>query len=846
MNISYEWLRSLVPVSHTANELRDLITAHTAPVDAVLPLRSDLAGVVIARVIEARRHPDSDHLWVTRVDAGGPELVDVVCGAQNVTEGKLYPFAPAGTTLPGGLKLEKRKIRGAMSNGMLCSSRELGLGDDHQGILELQIEATPGMPFLDAVPVGDTRIVIDTPPNRPDLLSHRGVAREIAAVTGAPLRTDDARTSPSGAPRRAEFEGVTGDVTVRLDHPEGAPRYMGAVIRGVKVGASPQWLVERLEAVGSRSINNIVDATNYLLHELGQPMHAFDLATLAGPRVVIRRAMRGERLKTLDGVERDLRPEMTVIADANRAQAVAGVMGGADSEVSESTSDIFLEVALFDPKRTRATRLALGLNTDASYRFERGVDPELQPEALARAVALIIDLAGGTVADAPVDLFPHPESRPSILMRAARIAHVLGAPIAPAEARRLLTAVGFVVEPRGSSEMSVTVPSWRRDVDREIDLIEEIARLRGYDSFPSDIRPYRPGTTADAPLVATTRRIRSQLAAAGLYEARPMPFVPGASTGYVRVSNPLAEDEAYLRRSLLESLGRRAEHNLARMVGDVRIFEVGSVFEPAKAGELPDEFVHAALLVMGARRPPHFTEPRPPAYDEWDAKGLAERLARAAFEGAAIEIAPASDVGSAADGRAPAVGDGSAAAAIAHAVGAGKDGGQVSPLSGVAGGDPLWEILVGGERVGTVTRVPLDAPVWASPAFGVELRLGRAPFDPAISLAAVAASHAAPPPFRPIPATPAVQVDLALLVPDGTSAGEVERVIRAVSGDLLERLELFDEFTGAGIPAGFRSLAWRLTYRHRERTLRDKEVEGRRDKLLRTLENELRVRARTV
>jgi phenylalanyl-tRNA synthetase beta chain len=832
MNISYEWLRSLVPVTLTPNELRDLITAYTAPVDEVVQLRADLANIVVGRVVEAARHPNSDHLWVTKVDAGGTEVLDVVCGAPNVTQGKLYPFAHAGTTLPGGLKLEKRKIRGAISNGMLCSARELGLGDDHQGILELQVDVAPGTPFLDAVPVGDTRIVIDTPPNRPDLVSHRGIAREVAAVTRTPLVAGDVRGgSAPAAPRHVELEGKTGGVTVRLDHPEGAPRYMGAVIRGVKVGPSPSWLAQRLEAVGSRSINNIVDVTNYVMHELGQPMHAFDLAKLGGPAVVIRRARAGERVTTLDGIERALRHEMTVIADSVKPHAIAGVMGGRESEVGEQTTDIFLEVALFEPRQTRATRMALGLPTDASYRFERGVDPELQPEALAHAVALITDLAGGALADAPIDVRPFTQVRAPITLRIDRVRHLLGVALPADECRRLLEGLGFRVAPASTTELAVTAPSWRRDIDREVDLIEEIARLHGYDSFPDEIRPYRPGTTADAPLVAITNRIRERLVVAGLYEARPMPFVRGAESGYVRVANPLAEDEAYLRRSILESLARRAEHNLSRMVGNVRVFEIGSVFEPpAGDGALPDEYVHAALLVMGTRRPAHFTEPRPPAYDEWDAKGLAERMAPAAFAGSEIDLVPAN-------------------------------------------GDRLWDILAGGATVGHVRRVPLDAPVWASPAFGVELRLGGAPFDPAVAAGPAAGRTEPSPPavyvdlqgtarahpraygnlglldvpaFRTIPATPAVELDIALLVPEGTTAADVEQVIRKSGGELLERIELFDEFRGAGLPAGHRSVAWRLTFRHPERTLRDKEVEGRRDKLLRTLENELRVRARTV
>ena len=799
MNISYEWLRSLVPVELSPAELRDLITARCATVDELVELRSDLAGIVLGRVVKAARHPNSDHLWVTRVDAGGPELLDVVCGAPNVTEGKLYPFAPVGTTLPGGLKLDKRKIRGETSNGMLCSARELGLGQDHDGIMELRVDAPPGTPFLQAVPVGDTRIVIDVTPNRPDLLSHLGVAREVAAATGTALRVDGA-SLPGLRASSAEHEGRAGNVGVRVDDPDGAPRYMGAVIRGIAVGPSPAWLVARLEAVGSRSINNVVDITNYLMLELGQPMHAFDLGKLAGGQVVVRRARAGERLTTLDGVERKVTPEMTVIADGERAQAVAGVMGGATSEVSATTRDIFLEVARFDPRRTRATRLALGLTSDASYRFERGIDPELQPLALARAVAMLMERGGGALDGTPVDIHVPAPAREAIDLRSAHVAKMLGVGVPPAECARLLESIGFeaVAMPEAGG-VRVRVPSWRLDVTREIDLVEEVARLRGFESFPTELRPYRPGTTTDAPLVAMTRRVRAALVGAGLFEARAMPFVRGAAEGFVRVANPLAEDEAFLRRSILDTLARRAEHNLARMQGNVRLFEIGSAFSPS-GDVLPAEAVHAAALIMGSRRPPHFTEPKPPAFDEWDAKGLAETMLAALWPNATHSFEP--------------------------------------------GEKALWTVTVDGVAVGAVTAVALDAPVWASPAVGVELRLGPAPLDPA-ARADNRADAGTGARFRPIPVTPAVEFDLALLVPSGTAAAQVEAVIRRSAGEMLERLELFDEFRGSGIPEGYRSVAWRLTFRHPERTLRDKEVEGRRDKLLRTLENELGVRQRT-
>ena len=798
MNASYEWLRAFVPFKLSAAELRDLLTSRCATVEDLVTLREDLGDVLIARVIEASRHPNSDHLWVTKVDAGGAGLLDVVCGAANVTAGALYPFAPVGSTLPGGLKIEKRKIRGESSEGMLCSARELGLGQDHEGIMALTIDAAPGSKFLDAMPIGDTRLVIDVLPNRPDLLSHEGLAREIAAATGESVtRPEIAETKPSTIRTHTvkATSGKVGDVTVKLEDTDGCIRYAGAVITGLKVGPSPDWLVQRLQSAGSRSINNVVDVTNYMLLGFGQPMHAFDLGKIARSTVVVRKSRGEELIKTLDGVDRTLPPGAVVIGDAERAQAIAGVIGGSGSEVSEETTEIFLEVAAFEPARIRATRRRLGISTDASYRFERGVDAEAIPSLMDYAVRLIVSVAGGTPQGSPIDLYPLPKKPQPISLKLVRVSRLLGEPVESAEVERNLRSVGFRIAPEAKDVLKISPPSWRHDVRSDVDLAEEIARLRGYDSFSSELRPFRASAVPDAPLVSVIERLQETLVGAGLNEVRPMPFV-AAGKGAVRVTNPLAEDEAFLRGDLLTTLIGRAEYNLSRMQGNVRLFETGTAFfapEDAgpKAAAVPREEMHVAVLIMGQRAPTHFTKAVQPSYDEWDIKFLAEHAAAAAYPEIPIEMIPGS-------------------------------------------GDVLWEISVGGTRVGAARRLTLDAPVWAKPAFGVE-----------INLEAREQTSAKNKRYRPIPATPRVQVDLALLAPTSVTAAQIDAVIRKEAGELLESLTLFDEFVGQGIQEGSRSLAWALTFRHPERTLKDKEVQGRTDKIVQALAGELGVRQRT-
>lgn len=789
MNISYRWLQALAPgLDASPVEVADRLAAYGAPADEIVDIAANLRDVVIARVVEARRHPNADRLSLCTVDAGGPEPLSVVCGAPNVKAGAFYPFAPVGAALPNGVKIRKAKIRGETSEGMLCSAAELGLGRDHSGILELRGTFVPGELFAGALGLDDARIVLDITPNRGDLLSHIGVARELAG--------SDVRLPPlpgaGDAGRRMAIEGDTaGTIRIRIDDTDGCPRYLAAFIRGVKVGPSPAWLDARLRAIGQRPINNVVDATNYILHELGQPLHAFDAARLGGEQIIVRRAGAGEMLRTLDGIERKLDPSMLVIADGSVPVALAGIMGGQDSEVTDDTVDVLLECALFDPATTRRTRNALGLSTDASYRFERGVDPEGMETALRRAVDLIVAVAGGT-ADGAAHVGAEPRPRRTIVLRESRVEQVLGVPFTTAQLAELLAPIGFDVDARDAESITVRVPGFRSyDVMREDDLVEEVARRHGYDEFPVELRPFRVGALEDHPVSRLEDRLRTLLVAEGFFETRSVPFV-GEKEGDVALLLPLASNESRLRRTLLNTLIHRLEYNFARGIGDVRLFELGTVFAPGEPGELPREATHLGAVFTGARAPEHWSTRTEP-FDVFDLKALGELL------GDALELemrqAEATDLPE------------PFRALLA------------APLFALAAGD--------GEVVGAAGRLnprAIDAPAWAGDTWAIELALRpemlvRREFT-----------------LRPLPLYPGIQRDLALLVPVTIPAGDVEATIRESGGALLQDVAPFDLFVGRGIPDGTRSIAFRLHFRSPERTLTDDEVDQAVDRVLRALE----------
>ncbi len=792
MNISLRWLQDFLRRELDAADVTHRLAMLGAPVDAVEPLYAELAPFVVAQVLEVGAHPDpkATKVRLTKVDDGTGTPLTVVCGAPNVAAGKRYPFARLGTRMPGpkGFTIEPRPIRGVVSQGMLCSARELGLGDEHDGILELDTDVAPGTPFLDAVPLADTRLVVDVTPNRPDLLCHKGVARELSASYGTPFRLPRIPGAEHLDVPAARHTGATDAVAglgIAIEDAESCPRFHAAVIRGATVGPSPEWLRRRLEAVGLRSINNVVDATNYVMFELNQPMHAYDLAKLRGGRLVVRRAHAGERLVTLDDVERPLTPEMVAIGDGEGVIGLAGVMGGATTEVSGESRDILLEAAVWDPARTRRTRRTLNLSTEASYRFERGIDRWGGEAAMRRCIELVLATAGGTLADAPLDLCPAPSYPPRVFLRPSRVAQVLGVELPWAELERHLVAIGAtVVSKPEDARIAVDVPGWRPDLRREIDLVEEIARLHGYDSFPSDLRPFRVGNLPDAPEEAVSAGVRRGLVAEGFYEVVSLPMGADDGPESVRLVNPLAADEAWLRRRLLPGLVRLVEANWANHEADVRLFEIGTAFAAGPSGERPREERRVAVVLTGRREPAHWTASATPTFDLWDLKGRLDAAVALAIPDAEVQVE-----------------------------------------------DQAWVVRDrAGRIVGGGGPLSADAPPWAAPLFGFELLIDPAPRRPA--------------PFTPLPTTPSSERVLALLLAEGVRVRQVEDVVRRAGSPLLERMDVESDYRGAELPPGTRSVAFRLTFRAPDRTLRDNEVDEAETRILAALAAELGIQRR--
>lgn len=788
MNLSRRWLEGFLRRPLNANDAAKRLVMLGAGVDAIEPINGGLADIVVGQVLSAKQHPNADRLRVCLVNDGSREPLHVVCGAPNVTEGKKYPFARVGVTIPGGITLDRRKIRGETSEGMLCSARELGLGQEHDGILELDTDAPPGTPLLDVLPVDDDRFVVDVTPNRPDLLGHKGAARELAFSYNVPFRLPEIPNAPAeglGTLRRVEAERALVDgVSVGTEDPDGCRRFTATVIRGVKVGPSPAWLRNRLAAVGSRSINNVVDATNYVMLELNHPMHAYDLAKVRGPEIVARRARPDEKVVTLDGIERTMTVDMVAIADAGGAIGIGGLMGAANTEVSETTTDLLLECAWFEPKRLRRTRKILNHSTDASYRFERGVDLWGLQEAQRRCVELILATAGGRVTDG-VDVFPQPVNPTRIFLRIRRVQQILGAQLEVPTLEKYLVAIGATVLNKPDDDrLAVDVPGWRPDLVQEVDLIEEIARLHGYDNFPTDLRPYRVGSLEVAPLDRASAQIREGLASRGLLETISLPFGPAEGAGAVRVLNPLSAEDGFLRQTLLPNLVRAVESNWSHQTRDIRLFEIGTGFSLSKSEMRPDERFCVAGIISGERSPAHWSGGSSGDFDGWDIAALFRTAVALAYPAAQVQVDTQGWVARVPDGR----------------------------------------------TVGHARRLSVTPPAWAAPVYGFEVEMARE--------AAQAVR------YRPLATTPAAWRDVNLLLGPGVTVDAVTGATRVAAGALLESVTVQSEFRAESLGEQ-RAVQFRLTFRAPDRTVRDEEVDAAVKKILTALERSLDAKLRT-
>jgi phenylalanyl-tRNA synthetase beta chain len=777
MKIPVRWLLELVETEASAAEIAERLTMAGIEVTSATPLVTGLGGVVVGEVEAVTAHPAGGALTVCRVSTGA-ERFEVVCGAPNVAPAARAAFAPPGATLSGGRRVDAAVIKGTVSHGMLCSEAELGVGEDGAGVLLLPADAPIGGDLVSYLGLDDVILEVEVTPNRPDCLSVLGVAREVAALTRGRLRPPAIAVS--------EAEPAAASLTrVNVEDPDLCPRYAARLITGVRVGPSPVWLAQRLRSAGLRPINNVVDVTNYVMWELGQPLHAFDHARLAEGRIVVRRARPDEAFVTLDGQTRTLDPAMLVIADAARAVAMAGIMGGQSTEVTSATGTVLLEAACFQPASVRRTAKALGLATEASYRFERGADIEGLRDALDRAAQLIAEVSGGCVARGVVDVYPAPRAPRRLRLRLERIQRVLGTCPPAATVGSILTDLGFPTEARDGS-LEVSVPAFRRDVGEEDDLVEEVARVWGYGEIPSTLPSGRLTLTRRPGHLVVRDTVRRTLAAAGYREMVTLSLIDPAYLAHLRwapddsrmvvLRNPLTVDRSVLRPTLLFGLLETLQTNVRRQVPDARLFEVGRVFRSAGLGKLAHEETRLGLLVTGFRGPRSWHSGKPRT-DVFDVKGAVENVVEALGRSeVAVEAVDA-----------PYLEEGRGAT-----------------------------LLVEGTAVGVIGELHPRV----QEAFG----LPAAAFFAEVSLDGLDAAPAREIRHRPLPRFPGVERDLAVVLPVTVPAAEVARVMRAGANPCLRRVLLFDVYTGEQVGPGRKSLAYSLWYQAEDRTLTDAEV----------------------
>ena len=796
MLVPLSWLKEYIDFELSVDELADQLNLSGTAVESVRFMGKGLDYVRIGQLLEVAPHPDADKLSVTKVDVGQAEPLQIVCGAKNIKPGDKVPVALVGANLPNGIEIKAAKLRGVISQGMLCSQIELRLGTDAAGIYILPDDVEIGALFTEALGLDDVVVDLEITPNRPDCLAMIGVAREVRAITGNELRKP--ALSVKEAAGKAEDAA-----TIVIDDLELCPRYAARIIQGVKVGPSPSWMEQRLQKAGMRPINNIVDITNLVMLETGQPLHAFDLKTLKEGKIIVRRAEPGEKITTLDGVERELDRNMLVIADAEVPVALAGVMGGAETEVTDTTVDILLESAYFEPDSIMRTARKMGLLSEASARFEKGIDPNGAVYAADRAAQLIAEYAGGEVLAGVIDVYPNKIEARTLSLRTARVNGILGTKLSLREITDILEKLELTVSVvDGTDDMSVSVPTFRPDLEREIDLIEEIARIFGYNNIESTLPESSGKQGGLSHRQKTEESIKARLLASGLSEIITYSLIDPREVDklqvpdgdpwrwFVKLMNPLSEELSVLRTTLLVNLLKVLKYNVNREQYDVQVFEVGHIFWHENGKEMPDEEAMLGIALTGAWQA-----------DEWHAK--ARNIDFFDLKGAVEAVLDEIGV------------TGWSLRQFAHpALHPGKSA----------------ELLIGDEPIGYFGELHPDVLA----AFDLPIAyVGELNMDKLIDNAVLSRELAE------IPKHPAITLDIAVLVDEAVAQEKLIELIEAEGKPLLEQAKLFDLYTGKGVPDGKKSMAYTMVFRAPERTLTDEETLDARDRIIARLNQEL-------
>lgn len=795
MRVPLGWLSEYVDITLGPQELARRLTIAGVEVAEIISTGGEWGGVRVAEVVAMQRHPNADRLSLATVDLGAGERHTVVCGAPNVAAGQKVAFAGVGARLIDGhtgkaTVLKAAVIRGVESAGMVCSEKELGLSDSHEGILVLSDAAPVGHPLSSVL--GETVFDLDLTPNRPDLFSVLGIAREVAALTSQTVRDPSIEYKESGT-------GIKDRAHVEISDPDLCPRYVAALIENVKIGDSPAWMQERLTAAGMRPINNVVDITNYVMLEMGQPLHAFDFKKLRGGKIIVRRARPGEKMVLLDGRERELAPDTLVIADAEGPVAIAGVMGGANSEISPKTTAILLESANFAGPNIRRTSQALKVRTDASVRFEKGLSRRLPLIAAQRAVKLIVELCGGRAAQGLVDVSSGKGKEVRITLTQERLHRILGIEIPVAQVRQVLTGLGFGARWVLSDRFVIRVPYWRTDVSIADDVIEEIARIVGYDQLPTRLLRGELPAVLPQPMIVLRERARDVLAAAGMQEvinysltdiatlSRVLGPEELASNRPLRVANPMSREFEYARTTLRHSVLKSLASNAPGNPGVIALFEAGRAYLPQ-----PDDLPHEIETVCGAvtgRRPGRWGEPTGESAGFYDAKAFVERLLSELRVGAQFEDA------------------------VDYAFLPGRTA----------------AVMTSGQRIGLVGQVHPRVVA----AFDIKADVAMFEMDLEALLPHVAEIvH-----YRPVPPYPPVEQDMAVIVDANVPAAHVRTLIE--SFPLVRAASIFDVYTGPPIPRGRKSIAFSVSFQSEKKTLEDKDVARERGRIVARLRQEL-------